>query len=239
MPPIYVTTSWDDGHVLDLRLASELVEHGLTGTFYVAPECREIAAADRLSDSSLRELAACSEIGAHTLTHPRLPAVPDEVARREIVDGRDAIEQVTGQPVTSFCYPYGAFSDHHPDMVRSAGFTSARTVERFRTDVPDDLFRMGTTTHAYQHLVDGPQILRRTRSPRRALGLWRNWEYLGRQLFEETCTTGGVFHLWGHSWEVDANDDWSRLRSILKEISEHGAVPVTNGELAAELRAAA
>ena len=98
---------------------------------------------------------------------------------------------------------------------------------------------MGTTTHAYQHLVDGPQIIRRTRSPRRAVGLWRNWELLGRRLFEETCATGGVFHLWGHSWEVDANDDWARLRSMLEEISAHDVVAVTNGELAAELRAAA
>jgi len=97
---------------------------------------------------------------------------------------------------------------------------------------------MGTTTHGYQHLVDGPQILRRTRSPRRAVGMWRNWELLGRQLFEEVRATGGVFHLWGHSWEIDANDDWSRLRTMLKELSNPDVVFVTNGELAAELKAA-
>jgi peptidoglycan-N-acetylglucosamine deacetylase len=238
MRTVYVTTSWDDGHELDLRLASELADHGMAGTFYIAPQCREIAAANRLTDGALRELDAGSEIGAHTLTHPRLPAIPDDVALREILDGKDAVEQVIGHTVVSFCYPYGAFSDHHPAMVRSAGFTSARTVERFRTDVPSDPFRTGTTTHAYQHLVDGPQILRRTWSPRRAVGLYRNWELLGRQLFEEVCSTGGVFHLWGHSWEIDANDDWSRLRSMLNEISDRDVVFVTNGELAAELQVA-
>jgi len=35
---VYVTTSWDDGHELDLRLASELAAHGMAGTFYVAPD---------------------------------------------------------------------------------------------------------------------------------------------------------------------------------------------------------
>jgi peptidoglycan/xylan/chitin deacetylase (PgdA/CDA1 family) len=238
MQTVYVTTSWDDGHELDLKLAAELADHGMSGTFYIAPQCREIPEAKRLTPTALRELSEQCEIGAHTLTHPHLSAIPDDVARREIIKGRDAVEEVIGRSVTSFCYPYGDFSDQHPEMVRSAGFTSARTVERFCTGLPEDLFRMGTTTHGYQHLVDGPQILRRTRSPRRAVGMWRNWELLGRQLFEEVRATGGVFHLWGHSWEIDANDDWSRLRTMLKELSNPDVVFVTNGELAAELKAA-
>ena len=57
-----------------------------------------------------------------------------------------------------------------------------------------------------------------------------------RNLFEEVKSKGGVFHLWGHSWEVDANDDWGRPRSILKEISESDAIFLTNGELATELQ---
>jgi peptidoglycan-N-acetylglucosamine deacetylase len=229
---VYVTTSWDDGHELDLRLASELSAHGMTGTFYVAPRCREIAPAQRLGAAAMRELAESHEIGAHTLTHPRLTELHASRARSEIVDGKDAIEDAIGRRVTSFCYPYGSYAEDHPDMVRAAGFTLARTVDRFRTDAPLDLFRMGTTIHAYRHLVDGPQILRRTRSPRQVVALWRNWDLLGRRLFDEVCANGGVFHLWGHSWEVDAHDDWRRLRSVLDELSDKDVAFVTNGELA-------
>ena len=32
-----LTTSWDDGHRCDVRLARMLKEHGLKATFYVAP----------------------------------------------------------------------------------------------------------------------------------------------------------------------------------------------------------
>jgi peptidoglycan/xylan/chitin deacetylase (PgdA/CDA1 family) len=234
--PIFVTTSWDDGHELDVRLAAELSDRGMTGTFYVAPECREIPAAKRLTANQLRELAHGFEIGAHTLTHPRLPSISLDEARREIVEGKDALEAMIGQPVRSFCYPYGAYGDAHPPLVRAAGFIMARTVERFCTGTPENLFEMGTTIHAYRHLVDGPQILRRSRWPRHAAGMWHNWELLGRRLFKETQATGGVFHLWGHSWEVDANDDWARLRRILDEISNEDVVFVTNGELAHELQ---
>jgi hypothetical protein len=37
-PPAYITTSWDDGHPSDLRLADLLHKHSLRGTFYVPPE---------------------------------------------------------------------------------------------------------------------------------------------------------------------------------------------------------
>jgi peptidoglycan-N-acetylglucosamine deacetylase len=241
VPPntVYITTSWDDGHKLDLRLASELASRGLPGTFYISPQCREIPEEKRLTVGELRELAVDFEIGGHTLTHPRLPTISIDEAGREIVEGKDALEETLGHSVTSFCYPYGAYGKEHPALVRAAGFTVARTVERFHTGRPKDLWQMGTTTHAYRHLVDGGQIARRARSLRQAAGMWRNWDYLGRQLFRETQAKGGVFHLWGHSWEVDANDDWSRLRRILDEMTDQNAVLVTNGQLASELQEAA
>jgi peptidoglycan/xylan/chitin deacetylase (PgdA/CDA1 family) len=241
MPPgtVYVTTSWDDGHQLDLRMAAELAARGVAGTFYLAPECRELPTSRRLGPKGTRELADRFEIGAHTLTHPRLPELPPDRAREEIRAGKEALEGIIGRAVTSFCYPYGAYAEEHPAMVRAAGFATARTVERFRTDLPSDLFRMGTTTHGYRHLVDGPQILRRARTPRQAVGMWRHWDVLGRRLLDEVCATGGVFHLWGHSWEIDDHDDWDRLKSVLDELADRDVVFVTNGELAAHLEGAA
>ena len=47
--PVTVTTSWDDGHRLDLRLAEILDEYQLPATFYISPASTEIAPADRLS----------------------------------------------------------------------------------------------------------------------------------------------------------------------------------------------
>ena len=34
-PSTCITTSWDDGHPLDLRVAELLAKYGLQGTFYV------------------------------------------------------------------------------------------------------------------------------------------------------------------------------------------------------------
>jgi SAM-dependent methyltransferase len=69
--PTYITTSWDDGHPMDLRVAAPLAEYGIAGTFYV-PAATELGT---MSASLLRELTPDFEIGARTL-HPDLEPMP-------------------------------------------------------------------------------------------------------------------------------------------------------------------
>jgi SAM-dependent methyltransferase len=39
--PTYITTSWDDGHPTDLRVAALLAKYGIAGTFYVPATARQ------------------------------------------------------------------------------------------------------------------------------------------------------------------------------------------------------
>jgi peptidoglycan/xylan/chitin deacetylase (PgdA/CDA1 family) len=233
MSTAYVTTSWDDGHVLDLRLADRLAAHGLPGTFYVAPRNVELPARDRLGPGGIRELAARFEVGGHTLTHLRLARLAPEAARQEIAGGKDALEAITGLPVTSFCYPGGAYGPEHPPMVAQTGFTTARTVRRWVTR-PTAMLEMATTIHAYRHLVDGPPILRLTRGDLLlAARLYARWDELAIRLFDRVAESGGIFHFWGHSWEIERNGDWGRLERVLGHIAGLGGVEyVSNTELA-------
>jgi len=234
---VVVTTSWDDGHELDAKLARELDDHGFAGTFYVSPQSAEIPAARRISGATLRELAQRFEIGSHTLTHPHLTRLPLQDAAREINLGKRALEEVLGRTVTSFCYPSGAYRSQHVELVREAGFLAARTIRRFCTEMPADPLQMGTTTHAARYRADGWPVARRSRTLSQVRVMWGNWDVLARRLFEEAVAGGGVYHLWGHSWEIEANGDWSRLRSLLRYIAGHAEVTfVTNGELAGQLR---
>ena len=121
MSAAYVTTSWDDGHVLDLRLADLLAANGLPGTFYVAPRNVELPTRERLSDEATRGLAEAFEIGGHTLNHRRLGHLSPDAAWEEVVSGKAALEQSIGEPVTSFCYPGGVYGPEHPRHDREGG----------------------------------------------------------------------------------------------------------------------
>jgi peptidoglycan/xylan/chitin deacetylase (PgdA/CDA1 family) len=82
-----------------------------------------------VSWDDIREMSRAGiEIGAHTLSHPRLTRLSDDELQREIIGSKRRIEDEIGQRVTSFCYPNGApadYDDRVADAVRSAGFNCA------------------------------------------------------------------------------------------------------------------
>jgi Predicted xylanase/chitin deacetylase len=87
---LYVTTSWDDGDTLDLKLAELLDRSGAKGTFYISKNYRN----NRLTESQIKDLGERHEIGAHTLTHPDLRALSREEKLNEIKAGKNWLEQV-------------------------------------------------------------------------------------------------------------------------------------------------
>jgi peptidoglycan/xylan/chitin deacetylase (PgdA/CDA1 family) len=80
-----------------------------------------------LTPDELVELARgrLVEIGAHTVTHPVLTELPTAAQRVEIQGSKAYLEELLGQPVTSFSYPNGASSDETLSIVHDAGFSSA------------------------------------------------------------------------------------------------------------------
>jgi peptidoglycan/xylan/chitin deacetylase (PgdA/CDA1 family) len=231
---VFVTTSWDDGHILDRKLSGLLEDYELRGTFYVAPRNIELPPQERLRNPDLQALARHFEIGGHTLTHLRLTTLSDAAARKEIVEGKDSLEQVIGVPLRSFCYPGGEYRHRHPAIVREAGFDLARTARRGVTGV-SPRYETHTTVHAYRHLVDGPAALRLAGGnlPKARQMFW-NWDVFAMTMFDQVLTSGGIFHLWGHSWEIEQNSDWERLERVLSYIANRPDVKyVDNGELPA------
>lgn len=238
-----VTTSWDDGDVLDLKLAGLLDTHHIQGTFYITKEYRK----ERLSDEDIKLISQRHEIGAHTLTHPDLRNLTREEKVHEIKGSRQWLEALLEKDVSSFCYPSGFFDKEDMAIVQEAGFHGARTTILGTIEPPTDPFLLPTTLQVY------PMPFRKLgargywwgkllqpfkeRSPAlRALGIpltaFRSFEALACATFDIARTQGGVFHLWGHSWEIDKYDMWQPLRRVLSYISNRKDCQyVTNAEV--------
>jgi peptidoglycan/xylan/chitin deacetylase (PgdA/CDA1 family) len=69
------------------------------------------------------------EVGAHTVSHPRLPDLDADAQWQEISDSRRQCELLTGRAPTSFAYPFGEYDETAVALVREAGFDRAVTVE--------------------------------------------------------------------------------------------------------------
>jgi peptidoglycan/xylan/chitin deacetylase (PgdA/CDA1 family) len=237
-PPAYVTTSWDDGHPLDLRAAELLAKHGIRGTFYVP----ETAEHERMTLRDIRALSADFEVGAHTIRHADLTRVTDDVAWQEISRSKAWIEDVTGRPCVLFCPPLGRYAARHLDMIRRAGYVGLRSVEVISLDFPRrhaGLLLMPTSLQAHPQ---GFLSVARNALKRAALGnLWRfivhggttEWPRIAQSLLCDALVHGGVFHLWGHSWELEENGQWLRLEEVLRLMGAIAAQApsLTNGEV--------
>jgi peptidoglycan/xylan/chitin deacetylase (PgdA/CDA1 family) len=216
-----------------VRLARILKEHGLKATFYVAPENQEFAKQDLLSFPEIRDLSQDFEIGAHSMTHRRLPTIPEQEAAREIIESKAVLEQVIGKEIKVFCYPGGAYTKLHMQLVKDAGYRYARTVARHAFTVADP-YAAGTSLHVYNHRF-GFDLWRTARfakfQPRKVLRCLE-WDALAKAMFDQVVREGGIYHIWGHSWEIDEHDDWERLENVFRYVSANSKVSyVTNGEL--------
>lgn len=77
----------------------------------------------------LRQLAGSMDIGGHTVGHPILANVSDAIARHEISEGRQQLQEWLRLPIPLFAYPNGRpgqdYLAQHPSIVRDAGFEAA------------------------------------------------------------------------------------------------------------------
>ena len=206
MPNAYITTSWDDGHPLDHRLAELLTDNGLTGTFYIPQKSQN----QTMEPPAVRALAdAGFEVGAHTLNHVFLDGADDATAEREIAGSRVWVQDVTGQPCPMFCPPGGKYAGRELRLIAAAGFAALRTVELMSVDPPR---RRGTLAILPTTVQAHPQpraAYLRNAVRRRSVGnlsayvragLTGDWVTLVERQLARIICDGGVFHLWGHTW---------------------------------------
>jgi peptidoglycan/xylan/chitin deacetylase (PgdA/CDA1 family) len=68
------------------------------------------------------------EVGAHTVNHPVLSALPVEMQRDEIKKSKEQLEEILNRRVDTFAYPFGGRIDYTSDsveIVKEVGFESA------------------------------------------------------------------------------------------------------------------
>lgn len=232
-----VTTSWDDGDRNDLRVAELLQARGLTGTFYVP--ARAYNGNTLLTEGDLRDLRSQGlEIGAHSVSHKNLSTLSAKELDQEVKDSKTALEQSLGEQVSMFCYPNGRYNATVIRHVRKAAYRGARTTRMLSLNMDFEPFEMPTSIQAYPHRT--PAYIRNLARAKSVPGLmkyvanaWgsRTWVELGIELFDRMLHDGGIWHLYGHSWEIDQLGLWGEMTDLLNYVSHHHEVVyATNGQ---------
>jgi peptidoglycan/xylan/chitin deacetylase (PgdA/CDA1 family) len=236
--PRIVTTSWDDGDRADLRVGELLRSREIGGTFYVPISPYGVRPA--LSNAELRTLSSEGfEIGAHGASHKLLSGLNGQELSKEVSTCKPRLEDILGTQVRMFCYPGGRYDSNVVRSLRQADYWGARTVRMLATGLEFNPFEMPTTLQTFPHSraayirnvararkLDGLQTFL---SERTRLG---NWLELGKRLFDSVLQDGGIWHLYGHSWEIDKLGLWTDLETILDYVCKRkGVMYVPNWKL--------
>ena len=148
--PIVLT--FDDGYLDNYTNLLPLMQrYGYRGVLYLLgdPEIRcnqwDLAAdpteprAEIMDPAQKRAFVAAGwEIGAHTMSHPRLTTLPLPAATEEIKHSKSALETTLQTEVVSFAYPFGDCNEAVKAAVRAAGFELGVATDTGALHLEDD-----------------------------------------------------------------------------------------------------
>ena len=232
-----ITTSWDDGHPLDFKIYDLLLQNNLKGTFYVPIFNKENPV---ITKNEIQKISQHFEIGGHTLNHTVLTSISLDDAKREIVQGKEQLESICGK-IISFAYPRGQYNQEIKKIVKDAGFEGGRTAEMLHTKIADK-FEYHPTIHATDRVI-GSRAKQVMISDTKLLSarlftsgkIFKTWDNMAKQALDFVLEHGGIWHIWGHSWEIEQNNDWDRLADVLEYAKLQGeqkdAEFLTNGQI--------
>ena len=152
--PKTVAITFDDGYADNWAVADPLLARfGAVATLYLVVDrfdrdwsttkkahhdSGELMRELKLGNDDVRAMIDSGrwEIGAHTLTHALLPALPDDEERHEIQQSKNSIEETFGVGVESFAYPFGILDPRDTHTVAAAGYRYAVTTAQ---GIPSDV----------------------------------------------------------------------------------------------------
>jgi peptidoglycan/xylan/chitin deacetylase (PgdA/CDA1 family) len=118
--------AWQDVYANALPL---LTGARIPSTLYVPS--RLIGGREYMTRAQVLECAAAGmRIGGHSRTHVDLRACNDAELERELRGCREDLEDLLGEPMTRFAYPFGHLDQRVRAAVVAAGFTSAVSTQR-------------------------------------------------------------------------------------------------------------
>lgn len=205
-----LTLSYDDGTIHDRKLVAMMNEYGIRGTFNLNSGMFSQKGTavingyetdmSRIAAEEVKTLYAGHEVASHTLTHPSLTALPSNMGAAEVLKDRKNLEELTGELVRGFAYPYGTYNETVEEVLSACGIEYARTVvDTNGFDLPADFLEWHPTCHhESQRLME-----------------------IAKDFCENDGYSARLFYLWGHSYEFAQKNNWQMIEDFFKYVSKY------------------
>jgi peptidoglycan/xylan/chitin deacetylase (PgdA/CDA1 family) len=89
------------------------------------------------------------DFGSHGVSHLKLAEIDEDAMRREVFESKKQLEELLGEEVRHFCYPYGSHDLTAAEAVTEAGYQSAVTCLRAAATTDFDDFLLPRKAISY------------------------------------------------------------------------------------------
>ncbi|AWI76801.1 polysaccharide deacetylase [Parazoarcus communis] len=149
-PPRAVALTFDDGYENFYEYAFPVLQrYGFPAMVYLIADLlgqpSSWFAADGRDTPPLMSAArilqlrkAGIDFGSHSATHQKLAKCEDQRIMEEVTRSKAKLEDLLGEPVRHFCYPYGSHDLRAVNAVAAAGYLTATTCARAPATPTDD-----------------------------------------------------------------------------------------------------
>lgn len=146
LPDRVVAVTFDDGYDDTYPAVETLCAHGLAPTVYLTTG--EIGARHRLTAREVASLADMPgvEIASHGVHHRRLDELSVDEVLGELRPSKWRLEDLIGDYVDSFAYPYGAYDHRVQEALISCDYRSGAAVKNALCHEADDPFAIARVT---------------------------------------------------------------------------------------------
>ncbi len=166
-PSRAVALTFDDGYENFYEYAwPELEKYGFAATVYmisglIGKPASWFATDGRdtpllMSAERIRALhRAGVDFGSHSVSHVRLALQDEPTIRDEVTRSKADLEDMLGERVDHFCYPYGSYDRRTLEAVAEAGYLSATTCVRAPARLGDDPLALPRKAISYGDTLPG------------------------------------------------------------------------------------
>lgn len=206
-----LTMSFDDGKIYDRDLVGLFNKYNIKGTFHLISD--RLDTEQYVKSDEINALYTGHEVSLHTHTHPNIAKTPKQQIHYEIAENKRVLENIVGRELCGMSYPMGSYGDDVTEIMKSLGVMYGRTtMSTGGFSMPENFYEWHPTIHYSRGLQKWSKDLAFSRTLLKEKGN----EFV--EYFDEFKSLP-LMQVWGHSYELENNDDWEVMEDFCKYIS--------------------
>lgn len=205
-----VSLSFDDGTIYDLRFIELLNKYKLKASLNLNSGLEDFIwyygdhPIKRLKLNEVKEYYNGHEVASHSLTHPYFSSLSNEEVIRQVKEDVDNLSKIFNYTIEGFAFP---FHDQTEDNIQTV-----------KDNVKLKYIRYSYLTNEYM-----PKD--RYHLPINALYDYKDI-YERLKDFKKNNLNNSLFVIAGHSYEFEMKNDWEKIESLLKFLSNDKEIVV-------------